>query len=99
MTTIKLSNPITAHGEPLSELTLREPTGKDIRTCGSHITGNGRGGGSVDSEAIARYIAALADIPPSSVDLLSGRDFLQAQAVVLDFFKAEEVTSSTVTLM
>lgn len=96
VSTIKLSKAIVAHGEELTELTLREPTGKDIRTCGSHITGNGRGG-SIDTEAIARYISALAEIPPSSVDLLSGADFLKAQSAVLGFFRVEEETSSTAT--
>lgn len=87
---MKLSRPIQAHGETLTELTLREPTGKDIRTAGApykmEFTASGGQLMHIDTEAVARLISALAGIPPSSVDQLTAKDFNAAQAEVISFF-------------
>lgn len=88
MTTITLTRPIQAHGEELRELTLREPTGKDLRTLGLPFTVSASGQVNPDSGALARHIGVLAGIPPSSVDQLSATDFMTCTVAVLGFFGA-----------
>ena len=89
MTALKLSKPIKAHGEDVAELAFREPTGKDLRTCGmpySMLDRDGAVGLVIDAGAVAKLISALAGIPTSSVDQLSARDFQEATNVIVGFF-------------
>ena len=84
-TTITLRKPLEIAGEVVSELTLREPLGGDIRRCGIPFTVKA-GDVVIDSEAIAKYISVLAVVPPSTVDKLSAPDFLDCQNAVMLFF-------------
>lgn len=92
--TIKLRRPITAYKETLTELTLREPTGKDIRTCGLPYGGKSRAV-EFNAEAVAQLIAVCAGIPTSSVDKLCAADFNDAMMAIVSFFgdAAEEISS------
>lgn len=84
---VKLTTPIDAHGETLSELTLRKPNGKDIRINGMPFRMNSSDESIItDSAVVHRYIASLAGIPPSAVDRLSPPDWVSAMSTVLDFF-------------
>ena len=90
-TTIQLAQPIRAHGEDVSELTLREPTVKDSMDLGQPflvILGDGDTGIRIQQKVIGQYIVRLAGIPMSSVEAMSLNDFSAAQAVVLGFFGA-----------
>lgn len=97
MTTLTLTKPIKAHGEDVSVLTFREPTGKDIRECGVPYSIGQRGDEVVtypDARNTAKLIVALAGIPTSSVDQLSMADFNAAMMVVIGFFGAAAADTS-----
>ncbi len=88
-TTIKLRKPITAHGEDIQELKLREPTGEDIEKCGYPLA-IGEGKAYPIAESVSKLIARLAAIPPSSVKQLAVADYQAAMGVVLGFFGSGE---------
>jgi hypothetical protein len=88
--TVTLTKPIQAHGATLTQLTLREPKGRDIASCGLPRVISQRGKAlsmDVDTEAIHAYISVLGNIPPSSVDQIDAFDWMEVQKVVLDFFE------------
>lgn len=82
---VDLTKPITAHGEEVSALELREPTGGDIVDCGYPFS-IGNGEAQPNAAVVGRLISRLAAIPPSSVAALSARDFNACLGVVLGFF-------------
>ena len=88
--TVKLSQPISAHGEDVSELILREPTTEDVINMGQPFLIIARDGGEAGIEirmgVIAKYVSTLAAIPMSSVKKLSRNDFSACQAGVMGFF-------------
>ena len=91
MTVVALSRPVMAHGVELSELTLREPTTKDVIELGlpTLIIASADGGGTgveIRQPVIARYISRLAQVPMGTVEKLSLPDFSRATAAVMDFF-------------
>jgi hypothetical protein len=88
-TIVKLSKPIQAHGNTLTELTLNEPRGKDIAACGLPRIFTRKGDTtsmSTDTAVIHAYIVRLGNIPPSSADALSAADWIDVMNAVLDFF-------------
>jgi len=91
MSSLKLLVPIQAYGETVTELTFREPIGKDLRACGFPFKfesgeGDGPGYSHPNAQAIHALIARLANIPPGSVDTLCLADFAAAMEVVTGFF-------------
>lgn len=89
--TITLSKPIKAHGEDISEITLREPSVEDTIEVGQPfliIVGDGDTGIRIQNKTVAAYIVRLAGVPLSSVKAMSLADFGAAQAAVLGFFGA-----------
>ena len=89
--TIKLSKPITAHGEEISEITLREPTPDDVMQVGSPQllipSADGESVGiEIRAKVVGQYIARLGAVPLSSVKTMSMGDFNRAQGVVMGFF-------------
>lgn len=96
--TVKLTAPIEAHGDTLSELTLRRPNGKDIRLTGMPFRMSSSDESIItDAAVVHRYIANLAGIPPSAVDKLSPVDFFAAMGAVLGFFGVQAGDSATPT--
>lgn len=92
--TLPLARPVEAHGETVAALTLREPTGKDLRQCGlPYRISMETGEATIDAPAMAKMIAALAAVPPSTVDRLSAEDWQAAMAAVLGFFGQAPATS------
>lgn len=87
---ITLTRAITAHGEQLTELTLREPTTEDVMEVGHpfliHATDSGDAKIEIRSKVIATYVSRLAGVPLSSVKTMALSDFSTAQAVVMGFF-------------
>lgn len=76
---VDLLKPVEAHGETITRLVLRRPTGKDMRLCGNLFIFSGDGGDStINNAAVAKYITRLGDVPPSVVDALDGVDFMAA---------------------
>jgi hypothetical protein len=90
MSKVTLSKPITAHGESVSELELREPTTKDVIELGLPtlivIGDAGDSGVEIRTKVVARYISRLAAIPMGSVEALALSDHATLTGVVLGFF-------------
>ena len=89
--TIQLKSLIQAHGEEVSQLTLREPTTEDIIDLGTPmlivIGADGKSTGiEMRQPVIAAYISRLGAIPMSSVKSLKPRDFSAVSASVMSFF-------------
>lgn len=86
MNELVLTKPIQAHGETISVLELREPTGKDVRELGFPYVTTGDAGVRLDAGVVAKYIARLGNIPPSSVDTMSPADLNAISWEVAGFF-------------
>lgn len=89
--TLKLTKPITAHGEELLELTFREPTPDDVMQVGTPSllipSSDGESVGiEIRAKVVGQYISRLASIPLGSVKTMSMADFNRAQGVVMGFF-------------
>lgn len=83
--TVKLTEPIMAHGEKMTELTIRAPTGKDARIHGvPYQVGHG-GALIIDGDAMSRLLVDLCQVPLSSIDSLSFQDWNAAMQAVLGF--------------
>ncbi|WP_225773332.1 phage tail assembly protein [Pseudomonas sp. Marseille-Q5115] len=84
---IKLSTPIQAHGEEVTELTLRRPTSKEARAIKALPYKIDQDQAvTLDLDVAAKYISACADIPPSSVDQLDLADLNTLAWQVAGFF-------------
>lgn len=73
---IPLKTPVMAFGEEINELKLRRPKGKDLRA----ITSTNPMG------MMLELIAAIADVPPSTVDMIDAEDIMTLAQVVAPFF-------------
>lgn len=87
--TVKLTRPIKAHGDEISTITIREPSGGDIMDCGYPLALEGQRA-LPQAEPIGRLIAKLGGIPPSSVRQLCMPDYNACMGVVLGFFGGTE---------
>lgn len=92
-TVITLSKPITAHGEEIAEITLREPTSEDVMQIGLPTllipSSDGESVGvEVRTKVIGQYISRLGAIPMPSVKALTLADFTRCQGVVMGFFSS-----------
>lgn len=95
---IPLSRPIQAHGEEVTELDLREPTGEDVIALGYPylivIGDDDSQAMEIRAKVIARYVAKLAGIPPSAINKVSPGDFSRLTGAVMGFFGVEPEASS-----
>lgn len=85
--THKLKKPVTAFGEPVTEVILREPTAGDIMDIGMPF------GIPVDDQppavntrVIGAYISRLGDLPDAAVRELAPSDFVALLGGVMRFF-------------
>ncbi|VVM37906.1 hypothetical protein PS619_00127 [Pseudomonas fluorescens] len=93
---VKLQVAIEAHGEPLTELTMRRPTVQEVRAIKAlpyKIDKNEEV--SLDMDVAAKYIAVCAGIPPSSVNQLDLADLNSLSWAVASFFMSAASTPST----
>ncbi|MHC8399481.1 phage tail assembly protein [Pseudomonas sp. MDT1-17] len=93
---VKLQVAIEAHGEPLTELTLRRPTVQEVRAIKAlpyRIDKNEEVG--LDMDVAAKYIAVCAGIPPSSVNQLDLADLNALSWAVAGFFMSAASAPST----
>ncbi|MBV5272502.1 MAG: phage tail assembly protein [Lamprocystis purpurea] len=82
-TTIALEYAIEAHGETLSQLTLRRPRVRDLR-----LLDEAKG----DVGKTAALIGALAGLTPREVDQLDAGDFTRLGLAVADFLPGAQPT-------
>lgn len=75
---VKLTEPVQAHGEPITELKIRKPRGKDFKKLP---------GKSFEApfQLILDFAAHLADVPPSTLDELCAEDTAAVSEVVGPF--------------
>lgn len=86
---VRLHKPISAHGDLLKELTLREPTGMDIINCGNPVKldfSKTPPEVTFDERKMAAMICTLASIPTSSVGKMHPKDWNTVAWVVAGFF-------------
>ncbi|MGY1490719.1 phage tail assembly protein [Methylobacillus pratensis] len=97
----KLKKPIKAHGEEVTELTLREPTGDDIEKFGFPylvITkANGDTGIEIRTNVVYQYISKLAAIPKESAKQVSPGDLSLLSGMIMGFFGESEPDQETPT--
>jgi len=88
---MKLSKPIMAHGQQLTEITLKSPTGQQIRAARAlPYWMAGDNAMAINTEAASRLLVACAAIPQSSVDQLAAVDRNQLYWEVVGFFLGQE---------
>lgn len=87
--TVRLRQAVQAHGKEVETLVLREPNGEDITVCGYPMK-FGDGEAQPEAKAISKYIARLADVPPSTVKQLSTGDYNECLMVIMGFFMPPE---------
>lgn len=84
---VKLDVPIEAHDEQLTELTLRRPTVAEVRKIKVLPYKVDQNEDAVlDMEAVGKYIAICAAIPPTSVNQLDLADLNKLGWMLFGFF-------------
>lgn len=86
----KLRKEITANGEQVSELELREPNSQDLILLGIPMSFSPEGGTEIKMAAVAKYVSRLASIPPSSVLEISPMDLMDLALEIVGFFSEPE---------
>ena len=82
-----LSKPVMSVDREITELTLREPTGLDMRSCGDQS----------DPGFTHRLIARIASITPAAVDAMAGRDVIQLGRIInRDFLETPDPSTSSI---
>ena len=81
---IKLSRPIEAHGEQVTELRIDELTVGMLE--GIEIRVDQTGAMVWDLGSIARFLSNAAAIPPSAAKRIAVRDLIGAREALQDFF-------------
>lgn len=83
----KLSSPIKAHGEEVTELEIRRPTIKEARAIKKlPYTLDDNGHPAADLEVAAKYLAVCAAIPAGSVDDVDLSDLNTLAWMIIGFF-------------
>lgn len=84
---VKLKKAIPVFDETMSEIKMREPTAKDIVRIGNPVIIDMETGNITHNMARMRdMIAALANIPSSSVEFLAPRELMDCAWAISPFF-------------
>ena len=89
----KLSEPITVGGEEVTELTLQAPTVAMLQ--GTSINISADGGLDISADVVMNVFRRMANIPPSSVQQISGADYMRMVEVYTLFFGESQETGVT----
>lgn len=102
--TIKLTGePLMLHGQPVTEIVLREPRGAELFSIGDvyvrtqHIVNDTVSmTPAVDDDAVRAYLERCLVSPGSTsvLDLLGLQDAIKVRRAMLDFFTPDEPTTS-----
>lgn len=76
---VKLSKPIQAHGQEVSELQFRALTAGDLRGIKLVVNADGV---AFETDAILTVAGRLAGVPPSALDALTIDDFVAVAAQI-----------------
>jgi hypothetical protein len=82
---LPLRKKVQAHGEWVTELTFREPTGADIEECGNplSVTPDGM---KFETRNMAAMMAQLAMVPPGTIKRLHPKDWMNGAFLIAGFF-------------
>src|SRR5262245_41091308 len=86
---IKLQTPVQAHGEMISELKFRRPTGGDIMGLGEGypISINWQTGQITPNPPVmGQMMSTLAAVPPSTIKALDAEDWSTCAHALMGFF-------------
>ncbi|GAB5992926.1 phage tail assembly protein [Aeromonas enteropelogenes] len=83
---ITLSDPIQAHGESLTKLELKKPTGEQVCRLGLPYTMTPEGEISINMKKVKGYLIELCAIPASAVEQIEPADLNNAAWDVAGFF-------------
>lgn len=86
---VGLEKPVMAHGEMVSALSFREPTGGDIEKAGLPITidfENGVPRLTINTREMGAMMSELAAVPPSAIKMLSASDWSSCAWKLSGFF-------------
>lgn len=90
---LKLQKPIMAHGEQVTQLEIREPTGTEVGDIGfpflAVVGDDDKSAIELRPKVIQKYISVLCAIPLSSAKAVSLPDLLNAQSIIMGFFQEE----------
>lgn len=92
---IPLTAPVEHGSERITQLTLRQPVGKDLRTCGVPYKLTPDQEIVIEGHAMHRMIAALAEVPPSVIDRIAAEDWQEASLAVLGFIMGSASAKTT----
>jgi len=87
---VKLRKPVQAHGDEITELKFREPTGGDIEAAGNPVLIDMFSGENIkltfDEKKMTAMMARLAMVPPSTIRQLNPKDWNSAAWQLVHFF-------------
>jgi hypothetical protein len=86
---IKLENPVLAHGDMVSQLTFRRPTGADIMAMGEGYPINinwQTGAVTPNPPVMGDMMSRLAEVPPSTIKALDAEDWSTCAHALMRFF-------------
>jgi hypothetical protein len=86
---IELTRPIEAHGQQVSKLVFREPTGRDLLNVGNPVVFDPISDPPKvmhDERRMNAMLSLLANVPPSSILALSPRDWITCAWGITPFF-------------
>ena len=86
---VPLEEPVQAHGEPVKVMIFRKPTGADMMTIekGWPVDIDWPTGKVMPNPAImAQVMSTLAQVPPSTIKMLAGKDFTNCAFALMGFF-------------
>jgi hypothetical protein len=86
---IELTKPVQAHGELLKKMKFREPTGADMMQFGERwpVQIDWTSGQVTPNPAVmSAVMSTLAAVPPSTIKMMSGKDFTTCAFALQSFF-------------
>lgn len=87
--TLELTRPVEAHGQQMTKLTFREPTGRDLLTIGNPVIFDPISTPPKiihDERRMNEMMSALAGVPPSSILALTPQDWITCAWGLTRFF-------------
>ena len=93
--TITLTRPVRSIDRELTELVMREPTGRDLAECGFPTRVREGGAIEIDPVAVNKLGARLCNVGRPTIESLRMADWNALMAAVLGFLGGSAPTSST----
>jgi Phage tail assembly chaperone proteins, E, or 41 or 14 len=86
---IELTKPVMAHGDMIKQIKFRIPTGADLMAMGDGypiVIDWQTGRVTPHPEVMGNMMSVLAEVPPSTIKMLSGADFSTCAFRLMGFF-------------